>query len=447
MIPGFVDQADFHEVDTFPSADQLDPSMLYALRLSNNTTRLTHGLHRFPAKFIPQIPAWAIHEFTGPSDTLWDPFMGSGTSLLEAVAANREGFGTDIDPLAQLITRAKVTPPSADSLEKAARAIARKWRSSLEPTLPMPDIESFEHWFTRDVWCELDGLLGAIDEVGSEPRLHDFLLAVFSSILRRVSNADDQSQKTYVSGTNPKSPPPVRDTFFRALDRARRGVLQFEALDGNVRAEVVKGDALQSNLDDGSIDLVVTSPPYLDSVDYMYNFMLEYFWLGPRLGVETRQDFNEMRRAVVGAKNPSAKSHVLTRELDDLVSLDWMGPGRRAAAITYFDLMGAHFAEAARVTREGGRYVLVIGNSQTVDGVIPVHDCLIRLAHASGFELSHAFGYRVRRHYMKFPRKGRGGIILLDWVVTLRRTDDPSSPSPGSLPLPWLTLHPAAVAN
>jgi len=109
--------------------------------------------------------------------------------------------------------------------------------------------------------------------------------------------------------------------------------------------------------------------------------------------------------------------------------------------------MGDHFAEAARVTREGGHYVLVIGNSQTVGGVIPVHDCLIRLGHAAGFDLAHAFAYRVRRHYMKFPRKGRGGIILLDWVITLRRAKQPSVVPPKPLPLPWLTLHPAAVAN
>lgn len=78
--------------------------------------------------------------------------------------------------------------------------------------------------------------------------------------------------------------------------------------------------------------------------------------------------------------------------------------------------------------------------------MVPIHDALIRLAAESGLEIERAFGYRVRRHYMKFPRKGRGGIILIDWVLVLRKVDRPIG-TPRRLPLLWAMLPSGAVAN
>jgi hypothetical protein len=108
--------------------------------------------------------------------------------------------------------------------------------------------------------------------------------------------------------------------------------------------------------------------------------------------------------------------------------------------------MDAHFAEAARCLRADGHYVLVVGNSQTLKTIMPIHDALLKLAGHHQLELVKAFGYRVRRHYMKFPRSGRGGIILIDWVMILRKVGGQAK-DPAPLPLPWATLHRHAVAN
>jgi hypothetical protein len=108
--------------------------------------------------------------------------------------------------------------------------------------------------------------------------------------------------------------------------------------------------------------------------------------------------------------------------------------------------MASHFGSAARVLKPEGRYVLVIGNSQTKKGVLPIHDALIRLAADAGLAFEKAFAYRIRRHYMKFPRKGRGGIITMDWVIVLKRSAA-RAPYPDRLPLPDFTLRGDAVAN
>ena len=96
--------------------------------------------------------------------------------------------------------------------------------------------------------------------------------------------------------------------------------------------------------------------------------------------------------------------------------------------------------------RVGSRYVVVVGNSKSREGELPVHETFVRLAARYGLELEHAFGYRLRRHYMKFPRQGRGGIILVDWVLVLRRVPKARDRTKQLPVLDW-TLPPDAVAH
>ena len=447
-----VDTIRFAEVDVFPPLGEIEHGELFSLSLSSPTTAFTHGLHRFAAKYVPQVPGWAFDSFAcprngAPGRTVLDPFLGSGTTLVEGLLRGGTTIGVDIDPLARFIARAKVTPVDHERIAALGRTLATRWQ---EPAAalraPMPDIENFGHWFRPEQWGWVQSLRDEILRLDCSDDERSFLLVVFSSTLRWVSNADDQSQKTYVSGTLRKEPPAVAEVFWRFLRRAVDGLAQLNDQRQSDALSVVPddADATDLRLAPESVDLAVTSPPYLDSVDYPYNMMLEYFWLGPLLGVPDRRSFNALRRRPIGAKNPAAPA-ALPPALEGYVPLGAMPPARRAAATTYFALMERHFDEIARCLKPGGRYVFVVGNSQTLVGMVPLHDALVRLAAGAGLHLERAFGYRIRRHYMKFPRRGRGGIILLDWVLVLRRQPVVAPPTP--LPLHWVTLSPEAVAH
>jgi hypothetical protein len=435
------------EVSSFPPLAEIEHGQLFGLSLSNNTTQYTHGLHRFPAKFIPQVPAWAFDNFTVRNSVVLDPFMGSGTTLVEGLIRGCITTGLDVDPLARLIARAKTQFVDDERVRRLGRFLESRWPTGPAVlTPPMPDIANFDHWFAPAQWAELQSLLASIDEADASEAEREFLLVVFSSTLRWVSNADDQSQKTYVSGTNPKSPPAVRATFWRFFDRALAGLEQLNRKRHSEAQALIPddGDATEIAVAPESVDLAIASPPYLDSVDYMYNMMLEYFWLGPRLGVPDRRAYNYLRRLHIGAKNPLDRL-TLPDALASVLQLDAISPGRRVAAASYFAMMSAHFQAIARALKPGARYVFVVGNSQSVNGILPLHDALVRLADQTGLTLERAFGYRVRRHYMRFPRGGRGGIILVDWVLVLRKSSGFRPVDP--LPLPWLTLSPRDVAH
>ncbi|MGQ9266437.1 DNA methyltransferase [Klebsiella pneumoniae] len=436
------------EVEEFPRHDKISHGELLSLTLSAKTSGLTHGLHRFPAKYIPQVPQWAIRNFANEKSVVWDPFMGSGTTLVEALCTVNQSYGTDIDPLARLISGAKTCELEVSRLISLSEHLhPSRLPIITDYFLPMSGVKNIMHWFSEECWNNLCRIFTAIEKLNCNPNERNFFLTVFSSILRWVSNADDQTQKTYVSGTLKKNPPEVFPTFEKSVQKAILGVSNLAAVRGKRHASILDGSALSVPLSDKVVDLIVTSPPYLDSVDYMYNFMLEYFWLGPKLGVSSRTEYNHRRRIPVGSKNPLIKVATVHDSIIDLVNLQEIPEYRRSAAIAYFDLMQKHFIEAARVMKDGARYVLVIGNSQASTGILPVHDCLLRLAKTAGLHLEKAFAYRIRRHYMKFPRKGRGGIILMDWVITLRKSDNALIEEEDRLPLPHVTIGANEVAN
>ncbi len=436
------------EVKEFPPHDEITHGELLSLALSTKTSGLTHGFHRFPAKYIPQVPKWALDNFATESSVVLDPFMGSGTTLVEALCVVERCYGTDIDPLARLITSAKTGNFNVTRLTLlSAELNLNRLPSIADCFLPMVGVKNVSHWFTENAWGDLCRIYIAIESLDCAPTEREFFFTVFSSTLRWVSNADDQTQKTYVSGTLKKTPPDVFPTFEKSLQRALAGISSLASVRGKRQVGILDGSALSVPLFDASVDLIITSPPYLDSVDYMYNFMLEYFWLGPMLGVPSRTEYNSRRRVPIGAKNPILRSTSIHNSLVDLVDPQDIPEYRREAALRYFELMQMHFVEAARVMKEGARYVLVVGNSQASTGVLPVHDCLLRLAKIAGLHLEKAFAYRIRRHYMKFPRKGRGGIILMDWVITLRKTNQAILEVEDRLPLPLVSIGADEVAH
>ncbi|MEM1964369.1 MAG: DNA methyltransferase, partial [Candidatus Caldarchaeum sp.] len=106
-----------------------DPSWAFAELTQKQTGYVTHSYHRYPAKFIPQLAARLISEYSAHGDLVVDPFMGSGTTLVEAKLLGRPSLGTDINPVAHLIARAKTTAIEPERLACAIgqlRALLRE---------------------------------------------------------------------------------------------------------------------------------------------------------------------------------------------------------------------------------------------------------------------------------------------------------------------------------
>jgi len=132
-----------------------------------HTSYLTHSLHPYPAKFIPQIPNALIQELSSVGDTVLDPFCGSGTTLVESLVLKRHAIGIDANPLACLISRAKTSRLSAadlDALTTLCAASSQAATAERNGTLPLflqaePQTSAFvRHSFERiEFWFALTG--------------------------------------------------------------------------------------------------------------------------------------------------------------------------------------------------------------------------------------------------------------------------------------------------
>lgn len=157
-----------------------------------NGVYASHNFHAFPAKFPPQLPALFIERLTQPGDVVLDPMAGSGTTLVEAVLAERIGVGCDIDPLALMISKVKTTPLDPMLVGKAGYRIDRDAKQLLKKNSDTlwcikagwtPKTRDFvDYWFMPQTQLELLALSYVIDEL-EDASLHQFFRLIFSSII------------------------------------------------------------------------------------------------------------------------------------------------------------------------------------------------------------------------------------------------------------------------
>ena len=172
------------------------------------TQYLTHGIHPYPAKYIPQIPNALIQELSSVGDTVADIFCGSGTTLVEALALKRHGLGIDANPLAKLITEAKTTrfqPGDKERLEALCTQslqLAEQASAStpnLLADLPFvsrmsrPSHDAIDFWFEPHVIEELAEIRSwCMSLATGTSRL--VALCAFSSIIVAVSKQDSDTR-------------------------------------------------------------------------------------------------------------------------------------------------------------------------------------------------------------------------------------------------------------
>ena len=125
---------------------------------TKDTKYITHGYHRYPAKFIPQLARRLIENYTDKDDLVVDPFMGSGTTLVEAKILGRPSKGVDINDVAYLIAKTKVTPIEPKRLENESEDLFlkinnkyNKQNTHVDTSISqVADQNRIDYWFNQD---------------------------------------------------------------------------------------------------------------------------------------------------------------------------------------------------------------------------------------------------------------------------------------------------------
>jgi DNA modification methylase len=329
-----------------------------------------HGLHPYPAKFIPHIPRALIQALARPDDVVLDPMCGSGTTLVEATLSGHRALGVDLNPIATLVSRAKVatlTPEDRLALRTVVGTLHAAGKDAAAGRARVAQVPSFHNrdkWFAKNVANELAYAKSLITS-SLEGAGRDVALCALSATLVAVSNQESETRwcakpREVRSGTT------LAKIAAKITDAADR-IASYQNL-GPSPAEIYTADARELPLEDGSIGAVVTSPPYANSHDYYLYNKLRMFWLG--------EDVAHVQRNEIGSRN---------RHSDMKESID-----------TYVESMTQVLRECRRVTRDGGILAVVVADSVIRREFFDMSEIYDALAHQTGFarEEVHRFGHR-----------------------------------------------------
>ena len=417
------------EGDIDPDIDL--PNQGEILIISNDQSYLTHGIHKFPAKFFPELPRYLIRKYSEVGSTVLDPMCGSGTVVLESMLNNRIGIGIDIDPIARMITKVKTTPIDPKNLKRAARDLIARINTVANASDYNPQIPEFHYrdkWFRSYVLQELAIINESIDYLHPKHRqdIGDFFKVVLSSIIRDVSNADPHCTRTVLRKRLVKKINP-RDTYTKFSERLLRQCSSMselfelsETLDIN-DVRLPSGNAIDTGLESDSIDLALTSPPYINAVDYPRTHQLEMYWLG-LLG---KGPLSHVKREYIGTetvyKNEYASLKTSGYEtLDPILEKIFNADPRRSFIVyKFFEDMKCQLAEMYRVLKPGSRYCIAIGNNH-IRGVEVYSDRILSeiATSAIGFELELTFFSKFIRHFIRIPRPER---MIGEWILVLKK--------------------------
>lgn len=327
----------------------------------DDTTYLSHDIHPYPSKFIPQIPRNLIARLSLPGETVWDPFGGSGTTALESVLLGRQAISSDLNPLAEVIGKAKLLTPTKEdddfltslveelfivTASKDSVSEALKWFAPLAQFAP--DIPNCDEWFHPNAVAELSYLRARIKTFQSE-KCQRLASVCLSKIILKSSFQDSETR--YVRCQKEFPPGKVIRLFAGALESSLKKVRYLGTFLRFREAQFLTADLRQGDVvKPGSVDLIVTSPPYANANDYHLYHRFRLFWLG--------FDPRKLAKKEIGSHLRHQKEQSGIREyLDEMEQclghmMHGLRPGRFAVMVVGDSLFAGKLFHTARLLGE-----------------------------------------------------------------------------------------------
>jgi DNA modification methylase len=378
-------------------------------------------VHPFPARMAPGI-ALDIISRCRTSLRVLDPMMGSGTVVALARANGHRVSGSDIDPLAVLISKVWTTAIDHSAARKSAAAALKRARKlfktlSLNEAYPVSadrDTRKFiRYWFDGYVRRQLAALAMTIKRVRDE-NIRNALWCAFSRLI--ITKQAGVSLAKDLAHSRPHrcfevAPIKPFGNFMRAVDRVLENCLPDAGKNRGPVPRIELGDARKLGVPDSSVDLVLTSPPYLNAIDYIRCSKFSLVWMG-----FSASDLRSIRSRSIGTEVGQYEATEMSTRIIKKLKLNARLSSRHNAVLTRFveDMIGA-LREVSRVLVPGGKAIYVIGEN-TIRGVYIHNSKLIGAAAVEAGLVLHGRTTRAlppNRRYLPPPTM-RAGTAPLD---------------------------------
>lgn len=359
--------------------------------LNEDTREFTHIYHDYPARMIPQIPRNILNLLSqNEGNVLFDPYCGSGSSLVEGLLAGLNVIGTDINPLARLITNAKTEYSVAPS--DLENELYRFVEFTLNP-LGKPKIikkENLSFWFKESPIRGLGYILRYIDKI-EDPRIRNFFKVSASETIRESSNTRKDEFKLYrysqekLEKHNPDPFTIMKAKLFRNFKGYESFYQRMTERSFHPSSKVFLLDTVNpipaGKIAKNSVDIVITSPPYGDShttVAYGQYSRLSSEWLGI---LKDNVDAKSM-----GGKKVKSSTQFGCDSLDNAINEVKKINPKRAAEVSsfYIDLKGS-INNVSKVIKSGGYACYVVANRKVAGISLPTNEAIECFFEARGF--------------------------------------------------------------
>ena len=403
---------------------------------SSAAERFTHRFHPYPAKLLLNIPLFFLNcsQLVRPGSVVYDPFCGSGTVLVEALVRGVRACGSDSNPLARLITRAKTTLVSEDSVLNALETIRANLPRKSGP-VPEGSVE-LERWFSPGVRLRLARLLRSI-EAHTSGDVAVFFRTCFSTVVSRVSLTDptvpvpvmlnprkaslsDDQKRERRRWLKERSEALVYDIFCEVV---RHNLARLKRLAEHVheRCDVSVTDDARASVGVEDVDLVISSPPYGSAQKYIRSSCLSLQWLGL-----APNGLRDLERLSIGREHFSRAEMtdvpVVAKSSEKLLEqIGRINPLRRQIAATYLTEMRDALGSTYRRVRPGGHVVLVVGNNTVCGRVFDTQRYLTEISNDLGLKLLLRMEDCIRSRGLITKRHSSAGVIGKESILVFRK--------------------------
>ena len=355
--------------------------------ISKNIRKNVHGSCSYLAMFPPNLPHYFIKKYTAEGDVVFDPFSGRGTTVTEASYLNRQAIGSDLNPLAIVLSRAKVDVPQKANIIKRLKSLEKQFKASKKISI-LAHKRDIRMIFHKDTLRELHFLRDTLNWKVS--KIDNYITAMVLGIIHGGS-------KNYLSVQMPNtfsmSPNYIRKYIKEnGLQKEYRGVFEclYHKLDRcydkpDVKGHVFKQDATKLNkIADNGVHLIITSPPYLNVIKYG-----QYNWIRLWFIKESAKDVDE-----------------------DLFTSQ--------SLCKYTDFMKEFLTQSKRVLRSGGKIVLIIGDVRELNLAKEVWE---KSAKPLGFIKKHLVEDDIKDNTKttKIWNERKGNATKVDRILVLSR--------------------------
>lgn len=312
-----------------------------------------HSLHWFPGNFIPQIPSYLIQALSQPGDVILDPFGGTGTTGIEALVLDRQAWMSDLSRASAQVMRGKLCLLSQTDAEAQLAGVLQglTWDLTVgtdsDGTCGEGSDPELLSWYAPETLYQLKGIWALVEQAES---IRPALEMLFTDTLFACASTGGSTTRSgkrrrhhwgwIADNVKPHRPKPhnavglFRERLLRAIQVSRANPRLPEAA-----CRIAVADARRLPFSDASVDVIVTSPPYVSMIDYTMASRLTYIWMQWPMSSEREDE--------IGARFKR----------------------RRKAVMSEYELaMMQAWSEMKRIAKPGGSIAVVLGSSRTHAG-------------------------------------------------------------------------------